>query len=56
MLAGGVIGQVTNLTAAPHIREGRLVPLLLQHVTEHIGVHLYDGSRAARGRVARHGR
>jgi DNA-binding transcriptional LysR family regulator len=47
VLAGQVIGQVANLSAAPHIREGRLVPLLLPHMTDHIGVHLYYGSREA---------
>jgi DNA-binding transcriptional LysR family regulator len=29
VLAGQVIGQVANLAAAAHIREGRLVPILL---------------------------
>jgi DNA-binding transcriptional LysR family regulator len=47
VLAGQVIGQVANLSTAAHIRAGRLVPLLLQHMTDHIGVHLYYGSRAA---------
>lgn len=46
VLAGQVVGQVANLAAAAHIREGRLVPLLL-HMSDHIGVHLYYGSRAA---------
>lgn len=47
VLAGQVIGQLANLSAAEHIRAGRLVPILLQHMTEHIGVHMYYGSRAA---------
>ena len=53
VLAGQVIGQVANLSAAAHIRAGRLVPLLLQHMTDHIGVHLYYGSRAAQPRRVR---
>jgi DNA-binding transcriptional LysR family regulator len=53
LLAGQVIGQVANLAAAEHIRAGRLVPLLLQHITDHIGVHVYYGSRVAQPRRAR---
>ncbi|MFT3953939.1 MAG: LysR family transcriptional regulator [Piscinibacter sp.] len=53
MLAGQVIGQVANFIAARHIREGRLVPLLLPHMTEHIGLHLYYGSRTAQPRRVR---
>jgi DNA-binding transcriptional LysR family regulator len=53
VLAGQVVGQVANLSAAVHIRAGRLVPLLLQHMSTHIGVHLYYGSRAAQPRRAR---
>jgi DNA-binding transcriptional LysR family regulator len=53
VLAGQVIGQLANLSAAEPIRRGRLVPLLLQHMASHIGVHLYYGSRAAQPRRAR---
>lgn len=53
VLAGHVIGQVANLSAATHIREGRLVPLLLQHMTDHIGVHVYYGNRTAQPRRVR---
>ncbi|MFO1267585.1 MAG: LysR family transcriptional regulator [Rubrivivax sp.] len=53
VLAGQVLGQVVNLSAAAHIRSGRLVPLLLQHMTENFGVHLYYGSRAAQPRRVR---
>ncbi len=53
VLAGQVIGQVANLSAAAHIRSGALVPLLLQHMSSHIGVHLYYGSRAAQPRRVR---
>jgi len=47
VLAGRVVGQLTNSAAAPHIRAGRLVPLLLHHLSEHIDVHVCYGSRAA---------
>ena len=53
VLAGQVIGQVANLSAAAHIRSGALLPLLLQHMSSHIGVHLYYGSRAAQPRRVR---
>ena len=53
VLAGQVIGQVANLSAAAHIRSGALVPLLLPHMSSHIGVHLYYGSRAAQPRRVR---
>ncbi len=53
VLAGQVVGQVANLSAAAHIRSGALVPLLLQHMSSHIGVHLYYGSRAAQPRRVR---
>ena len=47
VLAGQVIGQISNMSAAAHIRGGQLVPVLLQHMTEHIGLHLYYGNRTA---------
>jgi len=47
VLSGQVIGQLANLSAAAHIRAGRLVPLLLPHLCDHIGVHIYYGSRQA---------
>nr|CUV14131.1 putative transcription regulator protein [Ralstonia solanacearum] len=52
VLAGQVIGQIANFAAVTHIRAGRLVPLLL-HMSEHIGVHLYYGSRTAQPRRVR---
>ena len=45
--AGHCIGQLVGLVAAPAIRAGRLVPLLTQHVAEHLGLYLYYGSRVA---------
>lgn len=46
-LAGQVVAQLTGVMAAPHIRAGRLVPLLCEHVSDHLGVYVYYGSRAA---------
>lgn len=53
VLAGQVIGQISNLAAAGPIRQGRLVPLLLEHVSDHIGLHLYYGNRTAQPRRVR---
>jgi DNA-binding transcriptional LysR family regulator len=53
VLAGQVIGQLTNLSAAPHIRTGRLVPLLLPNISAHYGVYLYYGSRSAQPKRVR---
>ena len=47
VLAGEVIGQLAAPTAAPLIRVGRLVPLLLEHVSEDYSLFVYYGSRAA---------
>lgn len=46
-LAGTIIGQFAGPTAAPHIRAGRLVPLLLEHVSDAYSLYLYYGSRVA---------
>jgi DNA-binding transcriptional LysR family regulator len=53
VLAGQVIGQLSNLSAAGHIRNGQLVPMLLQHMSDHIGVHLYYGNRTAQPKRVR---
>ena len=47
VLAGQVIGQLIGATAAPLLRSGHLVPLLTQHVTDHLGLYVYYGSRVA---------
>jgi DNA-binding transcriptional LysR family regulator len=47
VLAGQAIGQLVGVTAAPLVRAGRLVPLLTQHVTSHLGLYVYYGSRVA---------
>lgn len=47
VLAGEVIGQLALPTAASLIRSGRLVPLLLDHMTDNFGLFVYYGSRVA---------
>ncbi|MGT0194782.1 substrate binding domain-containing protein [Burkholderia pyrrocinia] len=47
VLAGQVLGQLAGFSAVPHIRAGRLVPVLMQHMSTHIGLHIYYGSRTA---------
>jgi DNA-binding transcriptional LysR family regulator len=47
VLAGEVIGQLAVPTAASLIRSGRLVPLLLEHVTGNLSLFIYYGSRVA---------
>lgn len=47
VLAGEVIGQLAVPTAASLIRSGRLVPLLLEHMTDNLSLFIYYGSRAA---------
>lgn len=47
VLAGNVIGMLTVVAAASHIRAGHLVPLLTEHVVDHSSVFVYYGSRAA---------
>jgi DNA-binding transcriptional LysR family regulator len=53
VLAGQVIGQLASFSAATHIRAGRLEPILLQHMSTHIGLHVYYGSRAAQPKRVR---
>jgi DNA-binding transcriptional LysR family regulator len=47
VLAGQVMGLLTGVAAAAHIRSGRLVPLLTQHVDDQSSAFVYYGSRAA---------
>lgn len=47
VLSGHAIGQLSALWIAPLIRSGQLVPLLTEHVADHMSVYLYYGSRAA---------
>jgi DNA-binding transcriptional LysR family regulator len=52
-LTGQAIGQLTGVTAAEHIRSGRLVPLLTANVADHLALFVYYGSRAAQPARAR---
>jgi DNA-binding transcriptional LysR family regulator len=45
VLSGLGIGQLGSFNATPHIRSGRLVPLLMQHVNEYGAVTIYYGHR-----------
>lgn len=47
MLGGHAVGQLVGVTAAPLVRSGQLVPLLPQHVAEHLALYVYYGSRTA---------
>ena len=53
VLAGHVIGQLTAIACADHVRSGRLVPLLTEHVVEQASAFVYYGSRAAQPRRVR---
>lgn len=53
VLSGLTIGQLANFSAATHIRAGSLVPVLREHVSTHIGLHVYYGSRAAQPKRVR---
>ena len=53
VLAGQAIGQLMNLSAAPLIRSGRLIPLLVPYISAHYGVYLYYGSRTAQPKRVR---
>ncbi|EJL89474.1 transcriptional regulator, partial [Polaromonas sp. CF318] len=47
VLSGHVLGSLTGIAAAAHIRAGRLVPLLTRHVADSSSVFVYYGSRTA---------
>jgi DNA-binding transcriptional LysR family regulator len=47
VLAGHVIGLMSGVAAAPHIRTGRMVPLLHKHVADRSSTFVYYGSRTA---------
>ena len=53
VVAGQAIGQLIGVTAAPLVRSGQLVPLLTTHVTDHLGLYVYYGSRSAQPARAR---
>lgn len=41
VLGGMGIGMIDSIIGASHIRAGRLIPLLCEHVSERLGVYLY---------------
>ncbi|WP_321937700.1 LysR family transcriptional regulator [Paraburkholderia sp. J8-2] len=53
VLAGQVMGQLASFSAAPYIRAGRLQPVLVKHMSAHIGLHVYYGSRTAQPKRVR---
>ena len=44
VMSGHVIGLLSGLSVAAHIRAGRLLPLLAKHATKHLGVLVYYGT------------
>nr|WP_249177671.1 LysR family transcriptional regulator [Burkholderia multivorans] len=48
VLSGLGVGQLGSFSAAMHLRSGRLVPLLTEHVVEHGMIYLYYGHRTER--------
>lgn len=53
VLAGKVLGQLAGVTAAPFIRDGRLVPVLTQHMPDYGHYFVYFGSRTSQPARAR---
>ena len=48
VLSGKVLGQLTSVAAAPYIRTGQLVPILLDIQPEHASYFVYFGSRVSK--------
>ncbi|MES2999486.1 MAG: LysR family transcriptional regulator [Pseudomonadota bacterium] len=53
VLAGHVLGSMTGITAAAHLRAGRLVPVLTQYVADDSSLFVYFGSRSSQPARAR---
>lgn len=53
VLAGKVIGQLAGVTAAPYIRAGKLVPILVDHMPDYASYFVYFGSRTSQPARAR---
>ncbi|RZJ09285.1 MAG: LysR family transcriptional regulator, partial [Acidovorax sp.] len=47
VVGGHAVGQLIGTTAAPLVRSGQLVPLLTQHIAQHLALYVYYGSRTA---------
>jgi DNA-binding transcriptional LysR family regulator len=54
VLAGEVIGQIAAPTAAPFLRNGRLIPVLTGHIADSFSLFIYYGSRNALPARVRH--
>ena len=53
VLAGKVLGQLAGVTAAPYIRSGQLVPILVDHMPNYASYFVYFGSRSSQPARAR---
>ena len=53
VLSGKVLGQLAGATAAPYIRAGKLVPILLNHMVDGASYFVYFGSRTSQPARAR---
>ncbi|KRH98678.1 LysR family transcriptional regulator [Curvibacter sp. PAE-UM] len=53
VLAGKVLGQLAGVTAAPYIRSGQLVPILVDHMPDFASYFVYFGSRTSQPARAR---
>jgi DNA-binding transcriptional LysR family regulator len=53
VLAGKVIAQLAGVTAAPYVRSGQLVPLLVDHIPDRASYFVYFGSRTSQTARAR---
>lgn len=53
VLSGKVLGQLAGVTAAPYIRDGRLIPILTEYMPDYASYFVYFGSRTSQPARAR---
>lgn len=53
ILAGKVLGQPAGVTAAPYIRSGQLIPILVDYMPNYANYFVYFGSRSSQPARAR---
>lgn len=53
VLAGKALGQLAGVTAAPFIRAGQLVPILVDHMPDYASYFVYFGSKTSQPARAR---
>jgi DNA-binding transcriptional LysR family regulator len=53
VLAGKALGQLAGVTAAPFIRAGQLVPILIDHMPDIASYFVYFGSKSSQPARAR---